>query len=39
MEPDDIGLETRLVRVRGVVQGIGYREACVRHATGMGVTG
>ncbi|KVN92522.1 acylphosphatase [Burkholderia ubonensis] len=39
MEPDDLGLETRLVRVRGVVQGIGYREACVRHATRIGVTG
>jgi len=32
-------LETRLVRVRGRVQGIGYREACVRHAQELGVTG
>jgi acylphosphatase len=32
-------LETRLVRVRGIVQGIGYREACVRRAQVLGVTG
>ncbi len=32
-------LETRLVQVRGQVQGIGYREACVRKAQAMGVTG
>jgi acylphosphatase len=32
-------LETRLVRVRGLVQGIGYRVACVRHARALGVTG
>jgi len=41
MEPDDNDgmLETRLVRVRGRVQGIGYREACVRRAMALGVTG
>ena len=41
MEPDDDDgmLETRLVRVRGDVQGIGYREACVRRAYALGVTG
>src|SRR5260370_18715562 len=41
MEPDDNDgmLETRLVRVRGRVQGIGYREACVRRARALGVTG
>jgi acylphosphatase len=39
MESDDEMLETRLVRVRGQVQGIGYREACVRCARAMGVTG
>jgi len=39
MESDDNVLETRLVRVRGQVQGIGYREACVRRAREMGVTG
>jgi acylphosphatase len=32
-------LETRLVRVRGVVQGIGYREACINRAHTLGVTG
>ncbi|NPT55975.1 acylphosphatase [Paraburkholderia elongata] len=32
-------LETRLVRIRGDVQGIGYREACVRRAHLLGVTG
>ena len=32
-------LETRLVRVRGIVPGIGYREACVRRAHALGVTG
>ncbi len=35
----DKPLETRLVQVRGLVQGIGYREACVRRATALGVTG
>ena len=41
MEPDDNDgmLETRLVRVRGRVQGVGYREACVRRAMALGVTG
>jgi acylphosphatase len=39
MEPDDGMLETRLVRVRGRVQGIGYREACVRRAEALGVRG
>ena len=32
-------IESRLVRVRGRVQGIGYREACVRRARALGVTG
>jgi acylphosphatase len=32
-------LETWLVRVRGRVQGIGYREACIRRARALGVTG
>ena len=32
-------LESRLVRVHGRVQGIGYREACVGRAREMGVTG
>ncbi|MGO4303595.1 acylphosphatase [Cupriavidus sp. RAF12] len=32
-------LETQLVRIHGRVQGIGYREACVRRAVELGVTG
>lgn len=32
-------LESWLVRVRGRVQGIGYRQACVRRARTLGITG
>ena len=32
-------IETRLIRIYGRVQGIGYREACVRRAVELGVTG
>jgi acylphosphatase len=35
----DEPLETGLVQVRGQVQGVGYREACVRRARKLGVTG
>ena len=32
-------LESWLVRARGRVQGVGYRDACVAHARALGVTG
>ena len=32
-------LESRLVRVRGRVRGVGSREACVRHARALGISG
>jgi acylphosphatase len=32
-------LESWLVRVRGLVQGIGYRQACVGRARELGITG
>jgi acylphosphatase len=35
----DAPLETKLVRVRGRVQGIGYRYACVQQARALGITG
>jgi acylphosphatase len=34
-----VTIESWLVRAYGRVQGIGYREACVRHACVLGVTG
>jgi acylphosphatase len=41
MEPrdNDGTLESWLVRAYGRVQGVGYREACVRHARVLGITG
>src|SRR3990167_2094792 len=35
----DRTIETWLVRLCGRVQGIGYREACVRRAQAMGISG
>ena len=41
MEPheEDGPIETWRVRAHGRVQGVGYRDACVRHARALGVTG
>jgi acylphosphatase len=39
MDFRDRSIESWLVRVRGLVQGIGYRQACIRHARALGVTG
>ena len=37
---DEAGaLECWLVRVRGRVQGIGYRDACIHRARALGITG
>ena len=32
-------VEHRLVRVRGVVQGVGFRDSCMRRARAQGITG
>jgi acylphosphatase len=37
--PPAAGTLTRLARVRGRVQGVGFREACAREAARRGVTG
>jgi len=39
MNCPDTTIETRLVRVFGRVQGVGYRHACVQQARTLGVTG
>jgi len=35
----DDALETRVVRVRGLVQGVGYRHACLEQAQKLNITG
>ena len=39
MDEGGAPLECWLLRVRGRVQGVGYREACVRRARATGITG
>ncbi len=36
---EDGTMESWLVRVRGRVQGVGYREACLRRSRAQGITG
>jgi acylphosphatase len=36
---DDGAVECRLVRVRGRVQGVGFRAACMDHALAQGICG
>ena len=38
-EDHDISVESRLARIRGIVQGVGFRESCVHQARELGVTG
>lgn len=36
---EDGMIQNRLVRVYGRIQGVGYREACVRRTRALGITG
>lgn len=36
---DPPGAEARLLRAHGIVQGVGFRDNCARHARGEGITG
>ena len=38
-DPTPGAIECRLARVRGRVQGVGFRETCVQRACSLGVTG
>lgn len=39
MEADDTATQTWLLRVHGIVQGVGYRDACIRRARMLGIDG
>jgi len=41
MNPQDENgaIEHRLVRVRGIVQGVGFRDSCMRYARAQGIAG
>ena len=38
-DDENAAIECRLVRLRGRVQGVGFREACLRHAREKGLAG
>ena len=39
MDHGNASIESRLVRIRGIVQGVGFRDGCMRHARAQGITG
>ncbi|MGK6307364.1 acylphosphatase [Variovorax sp. DT-64] len=38
-QDENAPIEHRLVRVRGIVQGVGFRDSCMRHARARGIAG
>jgi acylphosphatase len=38
-QDENAPVEHRLVRVRGIVQGVGFRDSCMRHARAHGIAG